>query len=301
MRLSWATVGFAVMACVALSVPAYSDAHGAATVHAPQSTAKPVMTGKPSTTKPSSTTKPVQTTKHSTVAGTTSTSTTSTRLNPIAAKISTHQQLRARVTSLLPPNTTLNQASKGFKNQGQFIAALHVSRNLDIPFADLKKDMIERHMSLGQSIHDLKHSANATTEAHTGEREADEDMHSSTRHHEAEHHHMEHLTIAQRITSNPQLLARVQALLPAGTTLSRAARGFRSESEFLAALHASKDLGIPFTQMKSEMTGSDRDTLFRAIQELKPAADAATAAKTAQAEAVADIRATTTHTTQTTH
>jgi len=36
---------------------------------------------------------------------------------------------------------SLNQASKGFKNQGQFIAALHVSQNLGIPFADLKTAM----------------------------------------------------------------------------------------------------------------------------------------------------------------
>ena len=36
---------------------------------------------------------------------------------------------------------TLDQASLGFKNQGQFIAALHVSQNLGIPFADLKTAM----------------------------------------------------------------------------------------------------------------------------------------------------------------
>jgi hypothetical protein len=36
---------------------------------------------------------------------------------------------------------SLNQASKGFKNQGQFIAALHVSQNLGISFADLKTAM----------------------------------------------------------------------------------------------------------------------------------------------------------------
>jgi len=42
---------------------------------------------------------------------------------------------------MLPKGMTLNEASKGFKNQGQFIAALHVSQNLGIPFADLKTAM----------------------------------------------------------------------------------------------------------------------------------------------------------------
>jgi hypothetical protein len=42
---------------------------------------------------------------------------------------------------MLPAGMTLNEASKGFKNQGQFIAALHVSQNLGIPFADLKTAM----------------------------------------------------------------------------------------------------------------------------------------------------------------
>ena len=84
----------------------------------------------------------------------------------------------------------------------------------------------------------------------------------------------------------------MQPLLPAGMTLKEAAAGFRSESQFLAALHASKDLGIPFAQIKGEMTGHDHDSLTRAIEELKPTADAKTAAQTAQKEAAADLKAT---------
>src|SRR5215467_2134220 len=36
----------------------------------------------------------------------------------------------AKIQSLLPPNTDLKTAESGFKNHGQFIAALHVSHNL---------------------------------------------------------------------------------------------------------------------------------------------------------------------------
>ena len=43
---------------------------------------------------------------------------------------------------MLPANMTLNGASSGFRNQGQFIAAVHVSQNLGIPFADLRAAML---------------------------------------------------------------------------------------------------------------------------------------------------------------
>src|SRR5690242_8736884 len=45
------------------------------------------------------------------------------------SRIQSNPQLSSRLTALLPANTTLEQAASGFKNQGQFIAALHVSHN----------------------------------------------------------------------------------------------------------------------------------------------------------------------------
>ena len=75
---------------------------------------------------------------------------------------------------------TLNQASRGFKNQGQFIAALHVSQNLGCDcFKQIKTDMTRKHMSLGQSIQDVKKTANTTVEVHRAESEADRDVKSA--------------------------------------------------------------------------------------------------------------------------
>jgi hypothetical protein len=88
-----------------------------------------------------STTTTASTTTPSTSTGTATTDTTTTQLNPIAQKIRSKTNLNSKVSSLLPQGMSLNQASKGFKNQGQFIAALHVSQNLGIPFADLKTAM----------------------------------------------------------------------------------------------------------------------------------------------------------------
>jgi hypothetical protein len=84
---------------------------------------------------------PAPTTSSTTTASTTTPTTNTTLLNPIAEKITSKQGLNSKVGSLLPQGMSLNEASKGFKNQGQFIAALHVSQNLGIPFADLKTAM----------------------------------------------------------------------------------------------------------------------------------------------------------------
>jgi hypothetical protein len=288
MRFTGTFVGIAAAGCLAAS-PALAGSHGHSTapsmhVTGPKS-ATPPRTPSTTTTKTAS----GATAKTSTGARN---QTNPTMLNPIAAKISAKPQLNAKITAMLPKDMTLDHASSGFKNQGQFIAALHVSRNAGIPFKDLKSDMTGKHMSLGRSIQDLKKTAAPEREAKRGEREANEDLKVRTSGHSSEHK-SEH-SIAQRIASRPQLSAKVQALLPSGMTVSQAAKGFTSERQFLSALHAAKDLNIPFAQIKAEMTGHDHDSLTHAIAELKPAADATTAARTAQQEAAADIKSTST-------
>ncbi len=359
MRRTRTILGFTVAACFTLT-PAYAD-HGPA----PKPT---TVAGKPTTNGPSTTTHKTatksSTTTHTTNNGhstTTSTSTSKsstktngsttttktnskktttttssggttppTTMNPIATKIASKPQLNKKISAMLPSNMTLDQASKDFRNQGQFIAALHAAQRCGQPncFSLIKADMTKNGMSLGQAIQDVKKtsSSTATQEASKAEHDADDDVKSTTpppapktkkpktdgdhdaddkdHHHDGDkdRHHDEHRTIAQRISSNPQLKTKVQALLQGSTlTLAEATKGFHSESQFLAALHASKDLNIPFTQIKAEMTGNDHDSLTRAIQELKPSVNAETAAKTAQQEASADLKSTTTTTTTTTH
>jgi hypothetical protein len=129
-------------------------------------------------------------------------------LNPIAQKISANHGLQPKMRALLPAGMTLNQASLGFKNQGQFLAALHVSRNLGIPFADLKTAMTgirptttgtasgtatattggttittttgttttTSTLSLGQAIHKLRPSADTAAATTTAEHQASTDL-----------------------------------------------------------------------------------------------------------------------------
>ena len=66
-------------------------------------------------------------------------------------------RFRQRIHNLLPPDTKPGAAISGFKNQGQFFSALHASKNLNIPFADLKaKLMSSDDMTLGKAIHELR-------------------------------------------------------------------------------------------------------------------------------------------------
>lgn len=75
----------------------------------------------------------------------------------IAANIEKNPQLEARIRSMLPADMTIAQASEGFRNQGQFIAAVNASKNHDIPFADLKTQMTgDSASSLGQAVQKLR-------------------------------------------------------------------------------------------------------------------------------------------------
>jgi hypothetical protein len=73
-------------------------------------------------------------------------------------RIERHPELKTKIESMLPPGENLKTAASGFKNEGQFLATLHVSKNLGIPFDQLKAKMMSSNppMSLGQAIHALK-------------------------------------------------------------------------------------------------------------------------------------------------
>src|SRR5260370_24205375 len=73
-----------------------------------------------------------------------------------------------------------------------------------------------------------------------------------------------------RLASNTALSARIQPLLPAGSTVATASTGFRNQGEFVAALHVSRNLNIPFDQLKVQLTGKNPASLGQAIHEMRP-------------------------------
>ena len=85
-----------------------------------------------------------------------------------------------------------------------------------------------------------------------------------------------------RIEHNVALKTKLESMLPAGMDLKTAAGGFKNQGQFIAALHVSKNLGIPFTDLKSKMTGSNPESLGQAIHDLKPTLSQADAQKEAE-------------------
>jgi len=114
--------------------------------------------------------------------------------NPVAQKLSTKVNLLNKVMTSLPAGTDLNAATAGFKNSGQFLAAVNVSNNLGIAFADLKAAMTgidmagkptatgERvqQLSLGQAIQQLSPGVDANNEAQKAQTLADQEIVSPT-------------------------------------------------------------------------------------------------------------------------
>jgi TPP-dependent 2-oxoacid decarboxylase len=170
---------------------------------------------------------------------------------------------------LLPSGTTLPAAAGGFENEGQFIAALHIAHNLNIPFDQLKSQMTGKNeMSLGKAIQKLRPDVDSKTlkdNVKLADRQAERDIQQASS-------GTKQNRFVSRLTSDTNLSARLTALLPSGTTLSDAATGFKNEGQFIASLHAAKNLNIPFAELKDRVTAGE--SLGAAIHELKPNLDA---------------------------
>jgi len=141
-------------------------------------------------TKPVKAAKPEKTTKSAkaeTKKSTTTTATTETPapgdtapatgeepvpLTKVQEKLQRNTNLASKLESRLPAGTDLMKAALGFKNLGQFVAAVNVSNNLGISFTELKTLMVTEGYSLGQSIQQLKPTATATVEAQRAEYDA---------------------------------------------------------------------------------------------------------------------------------
>src|ERR1700719_4534109 len=93
-----------------------------------------------------------------------------------------NSQLSAKLEKLLcisGPDAlqSLKSDASGFKNFGQFVAAVQVSHNLDIPFSDLQTKMTgSGAVSLGKAIEELKPSVDSKNEAKKATAEATEDL-----------------------------------------------------------------------------------------------------------------------------
>jgi hypothetical protein len=147
----------AVACAFGVSLWAFDGQHGDNNQHGNSAAAHAAASSHSTSTPSSSTTTTSKT-------PTTPSPSTSTNLSPVQLKLQSHTQLASKLQTRLPSSTNVVTAASGFRNLGQFVAAVNVSHNLGIPFTQLKTDMVTKHMSLGQSIQALRPSVNSTKE-----------------------------------------------------------------------------------------------------------------------------------------
>ena len=199
-----------------------------------------------------------------------------------AGSITNNAALSSRVQTLLPNGETVSNAAAGFENQGQFIAAAHAAHNLNIPFDQLKAQMTgTSQSSLGKAIQKLRPDLDGKDVKENvklaGQQSSRDIAQASSKSKDR---------VATSIASDSKLAARLTALLPPGTTLTQAAAGFKNQGQFIAALEASKNLGVPFADLKDRMTAGE--SLGASIHALKPAmstADVDASVETAEKQA----------------
>jgi hypothetical protein len=96
-------------------------------------------------------------------------------------------------------------------------------------------------------------------------------------------------SVSERLQDNTKLSSKLQGLLPSGTNVQQAAQGFKNLGQFVAAVHVSHNLGIPFDQLKTKMVGPPSESLGKAIHALKPDVKSSDETKKAERQAKQDI------------
>src|SRR6266567_3596058 len=110
------------------------------------------------------------------------------------------------------------------------------------------------------------------------------------------------ITVDQQLSKNTQLSGKIQKLT--GMPAQQSCDGFKNLGQCVAAAHVSKNLGISFSCLQADMTGtalksstacpagtgSKSMSLGKAIQTLRPTSDSKTEAKKASKQADEDIK-----------
>ena len=83
---------------------------------------------------------------------------------PLGEKIALNSTLKARLDALLVGSTlTYDQATTGWKNQGQLVAAMNAAKNNDLSFPSLYTEIITNGKSRDEAVAFLKPAPTPTT------------------------------------------------------------------------------------------------------------------------------------------
>jgi hypothetical protein len=97
----------------------------------------------------------------------------------VGPNVPKNPKLQAKLQAKLG-DMPLSEAADGFKNQGQFMAAVHAADRLDVDFVEFKAKMVggegTEGMSLGETIQFFKPEADADAEVEIAESQARQDL-----------------------------------------------------------------------------------------------------------------------------
>jgi hypothetical protein len=99
-------------------------------------------------------------------------STTRVVLSPVQQELQRNTVLSNTVRARLPQGTDLTAAASGFRRLELFVATVHASNNLAVPFAELKRRIVGDGMTLGQAIQDMRPKSRYWSEARRAEDDA---------------------------------------------------------------------------------------------------------------------------------
>ncbi len=122
--------------------------------------------------KPAPHTAPVSKVRTTPKARTSATTRRTPQLSVVQLRLQQNPALAGTVTGRLPVGADLMTVSSGFRNLGEFVAAVNASNNLGIPFVDLKRRIVNDGMSLGLAIQDVRPKSQYWSEARRAEDEA---------------------------------------------------------------------------------------------------------------------------------
>jgi hypothetical protein len=182
-----------------------------------------------------------------------------------AASIADNATLSSRAQTLLPDGEAVSHAAAGFGTQEQFLTAVHAAHDMNIPFDQLKAQMTGRgHVSLDKAILKVRPDLDAKDVKENVKLAGQQ----STRDFVEASSGGKRDRLVESIASNSELSARLTPMLPQGMAMAEAAAGFKNQGQFIAALRASKNAGVPFADLKDRVTAGQ--SLGAAIHAMKP-------------------------------
>jgi hypothetical protein len=92
--------------------------------------------------------------------------------SPVQRELQGNLVLSESLRGRLPIGSDLIAAAGGFRRLELFVATVHASNNIEIPFFELKRRIVNDGMTLGQAIQDMRPKSRYWQEARRAEDEA---------------------------------------------------------------------------------------------------------------------------------